>query len=214
MTVSSKSPAGGRRTTIPGRLKRLAANAILDFRFGGRFLGGLVRSRYRHLGARDCSNSDYTALALMWDLFSIRPGDVVVDVGCGKGRVINFLLGRGVTSTIYGIEIDPRIACATRRRLRRYLNIRIITGNALECLPPEGTVFYLFNPFYDYVLREFKNRLARLPNPGKIRIIYYNCVYIEVFSGDPAWEVEFHNPGEGLPGIFPAALITRRRIPG
>jgi SAM-dependent methyltransferase len=214
MGASLKSPKGRTRAGLLGRLKRLAANALLDLRFGGRFLGGLVRSRYKHLGARDCSNSDYAALALMWELFSLRPGDVVVDVGCGKGRVINFLLSRGVASTIYGIEIDPLIADATRRRLRRYRNVRILTGNALECLPPEGTVFYLFNPFYDYVLREFKDRLAALPNPEQIRIIYYNCVYLGVFSDDPAWTVEVRNPGEGRPGIFPAALITRRGMPG
>ena len=40
----------------------------------------------------------------------IRPDDVLVDVGSGKGRVLNFWLQKGLRNRIVGIEIDERWA--------------------------------------------------------------------------------------------------------
>jgi hypothetical protein len=69
------------------RTRKIVHNARQDFRYGG-FLGGRIKTRYPHLGAKDVSNSDYDELAVLFRLVEIGPEDVFVDIGCGKGRAI------------------------------------------------------------------------------------------------------------------------------
>lgn len=171
------------------RARRLARNVVLDLRYGG-FLGGTIRSRYRYLGAHDTANSEYDVLAQIFE-GRITPTDVLVDVGCGKGRVLNWWLSQGLTNRIIGIELDPRIAAATRRRLRKYPNVAILTGDALALLPREGTLFFLFNPFAAWLLPRLKERLEAVAGSRPdVRIIYDNPPDLAMFRDDPAWTVD------------------------
>ena len=129
-------------------LSLILKNACLDFRYGGRFLAGSSKTRFAEAGAEDTANSSYAELDALFDR-RIGEGDVIVDVGCGKGRVFNWLLSRGFANTMIGVELDPEIAEGCRRRLRKYANVSIIAGNILENFPDDGTIFYLFNPFHD-----------------------------------------------------------------
>jgi len=182
-------------------------NACLDFRYGGRFLAGSRKTRFAEAGAEDTANSSYAELgALFGDRIGER--DVIVDVGCGKGRVFNWLLSRGRANRMIGIELDPEIAEGCRRRLRTYTNIRIITGNILENVPDNGTIFYLFNPFHEMVMRSFAEELKRSyqRNKREITVIYSNCLFCHVFEEDPRWIVTPLEAGLRLP----AAIIRIR----
>src|SRR5690349_8783264 len=109
---------------------RLAKNAAIDLRYGG-FLGGSTTSSHLLRGAYETVNSDYTVLSQIVPPV-IRPDDVVVDVGCGRGRFINFLLYRGYLNRIIGIELNAEIAERTRLRLRRHRTVEIRCGNAID----------------------------------------------------------------------------------
>jgi SAM-dependent methyltransferase len=195
------------------RARRLVRNVVLDLRYGA-FLGGTVPSRYRHLGAHDTANSEYDVLAQVFE-GRIAPTDVLVDVGCGKGRVLNWWLSRGLTNRIIGIELDPEIAARTRRRLRRYPNVTILTGDALALLPREGTLFFLFNPFAEWLLPRLKDRLdAVAGSRADVRIIYDNPPDLGLFRDDPAWTVEefpLNLPWKRRYGTW--ALIQRAGVP-
>lgn len=192
--------------SLISRVRRLSRNVTLDLRYGG-FLGGTVRTPFAGLGIHDTASTDYDALP---DIFhnAISPSDVLVDIGCGKGRVINWWLSCGIENQIVGIELDPRIAEETRSRLRNYPNVSIIGGDALLHLPENGTVFYLFNPFNESWMLSFKDRMAGFRQHRQaIRIFYYNCLYSDVFESDPAWIVEMtglRHPFHRLAVIRPA----------
>jgi len=99
---------------IATRLKRagwIARTLATDLRYGA-ILSGNVGTRYRQAGAYNVVNTPYAVLP---QVFAGRIGrdDVLVDVGCGKGRVINWWLSRGLRNRMYGIEIDPEVAAAT-----------------------------------------------------------------------------------------------------
>jgi hypothetical protein len=149
-------------------------------------LYGAAPSRYEHLGARATSNSDSSALEFIFGN-RIQPNDVLIDVGCGKGRVLNWWLSQGLSNRMIGIELDDQIADDTRRRLRRFRNVEIVTGSAIDNLPEDGTLFYLFNPFDLETMRLFKSRLeqtiSRRENPSAT-IIYFNCLHLDVFTSD------------------------------
>lgn len=171
------------------RVVRVLRNARLDLRYG-RFLGGSIHSPYAHLGIADTSNTDYAAMPKIFGN-EIKHGDVLVDIGCGKGRVINWWLSCGLANKIIGIEFDQRIAGQTRKRLRGYNNVTIITGDALKLLPEDGTIFYMFNPFSAPWVTELRDlMLAKFNDRRNVTLFYYNCVYLEIFKSDPNWIVK------------------------
>jgi SAM-dependent methyltransferase len=186
-------------------------NRLEDRKWGG-FCGGIKPSPCAHLGAHVTQSMDYAQLSYVFDRnkLPIHGSDVLVDVGCGKGRVINFWLGRGYRNRIVGIELDPAIADATRARLRRFTNVEIVTGDATELTPADGTLFFLFNPFGPDVMRRFIGHLKHRPS---VRIIYYYCVHLEVIAGDPFWTVEPLRTGDWKRAVLirPRAAVAAKR---
>lgn len=66
-------------------------------------------------------------------LLQLKPGDRVLDIGCGPGGCFPFLFGAvGPTGEVVGIEISPEIAVNTRKRIETngWSNVRVIEGNA------------------------------------------------------------------------------------
>jgi SAM-dependent methyltransferase len=161
----------------------------MDLRYGA-FIGGVRKTRLAEFGAHDTANSDYDVLPHIFR-DRVRASDMLVDVGCGKGRVLNWWLDEYPTNRIVGIELDSQIAASTRQRLRRFENVAVITGDALDILPPKGTIFYLFNPFDEDVMRKFSRRLL----DGAVErrdyvVLYYNPVHVDAFASVD-WSIDF-----------------------
>jgi hypothetical protein len=193
--------------SLLANVKRLLRNVFLDLRYGA-FLGGIRKTPYGQLGIQDTASTDYAALPYIF-AGAIKESDVLVDIGCGKGRVINWWLSRGLRNPIIGIELDGIVADRTQKRLRRCNNVKIICGNALMQLPEDGTMFYLFNPFDREWVSAFKDRLSMLFVQGDNKTVYYyNCVHVDVFEDDPNWVVEklVLDPSR----FHPLAVIRRR----
>jgi SAM-dependent methyltransferase len=163
-------------------------NLVRDLRFGAP-LAGTVKTRFGDLGAYDTSNAIYEDLEPLFAAAEVRPEDVIVDVGCGKGRAINWLLAHYPANAIYGIELDPEICAKTARRLRRRPQVTILCGDATALLPAEATLFYLFSPFDETVMRRFATALLELGKDRVRRVVYYRCVHVDVFLQDDRFEV-------------------------
>jgi len=216
---SARSPKG----QIAYQLSRLGEriwNFCYDLRFGA-VLWGDVKTRFAELDANDTNNIPYLALTLIFRSEQISADDVLVDLGCGKGRVINWWLGLGLRNQIVGIELDPEVAGQTRHRLRKYSNVRIITGDAIENLPAEGTLIFLFNPFGEATVKRLRDRVVHLHRSGKIRIYYYNCVHADLFREDDRFVVDDceliaeNRTGLGrevLERLLEPAVIIRTRV--
>ncbi len=169
------------------RMPTIVRNAIRDLRYGG-LLGGTIKTKQAHLGAHDVGNAEYDELARLFASVSVAPDDVIVDVGCGKGRAINWFLSQYPRNAIVGIELDPDVCARTAKRLRRKPNVTVLCGDATELLPENGTLFYLFNPFEEPVLAKFAEALLRGSGDGR-RVVYYNCKFLGPFEGNPRFEV-------------------------
>jgi SAM-dependent methyltransferase len=168
-------------------------NYLIDRRYGG-WLGGTYDGSYEHIGMYGLSSTDYSMLPKLFnelDGTSIGAEDVLVDVGCGRGRVLNWWLSLELGNRIVGIELEPRWAEETRARLAGYPDVTVIQGDVLESLPPDGTIFYLFNPFGAGVVSEFKERLLTVLGPdADFRIVYHFAFHRHVFDADPRFRVE------------------------
>ncbi len=192
------------------RVWRALRNTALDLQYG-RPLAGTIRTRYGHLGAFHVTNSQYEDLPVLFAAAALTPEDVVVDVGCGKGRVLNWLLRHHPDNRLVGIELDAEVCARTQHRLRRRDNVTVLCGDATELLPADGTVFYLFNPFDERVLRRFADVLLERTVPTRMRVVYYHSKFLDVFHADPRFGVEEIT----LPSRSqPSALIRVAGAPG
>ena len=159
------------------------SNLCYDLRFGG-FLGGVKTSPFRDLGAYDSANSDYAVLNY---LFKEKPSEnsKIVDVGCGKGRVLNWLIDRFPENDIIGIEIDASLAKKVQHRLKKWKNVQVLHQDITKDMPEGMIIFYLFNPFDDKMMKKFIDRLLLKIEESEIStesyIIYYNPMHIDVF---------------------------------
>lgn len=162
---------------------------FLDLKYSKRLLRGNMRTRFKQLGANDVYHTDYGVMPLIFEHVNINSEDVLVDVGCGKGRVINYWLSRGYPNKIIGLELDPTVAEQTTRQFSQRKQVNIIAGDAVSQLPVDGTVFYFYNPFsWDKVV-EFEAKLATLTERRQVTVIYYNPKSLAAFP-DRRWDVK------------------------
>ena len=121
---------------------------------------------------RDDSNSDqynypyeptpYRVLERLVNSGLIRKKDVVLDYGCGKGRVDFFLAYQTKVNTI-GIEYDERIFEGVLKNHKSAVSrtrTDFVLGRAEEYeVPMEVNRFYFFNPFSVEILRKVLARI-------------------------------------------------------
>jgi SAM-dependent methyltransferase len=182
----------------------IGRNLALDLRYGG-FLGRPEESRFSHLGVYGVVHTDVRVLAAIFR-DAIGREDVLVDVGCGKGRVLHYWLSCGLKNKMIGLEFDPEIATRAQERLKRFPNVTIVAGNAVDTLPTDGTLFYLFNPLSADALADFKRALReRCP---RVTLLYYNSEHIGVFLNDPEWFVKEVDLTLRLPRSYTASSVV------
>jgi len=106
----------------------------------------------------------------------IRKGDVVLDYGCGKGRVDFFLFHQTKAKTI-GIEYDERIyesALENQKTALSEADFVLMRAEAYE-VPPEVNRCYFFNPFSGEILHKVMARVmdSYYENPREILFFFY-----------------------------------------
>ena len=137
---------------------------------------------------RDDSNSDryrypyeptpYSVLERLANSGFIGKKDVVLDYGCGKGRVDFFLAYQTKANTV-GIEYDKRIyqsALNNQNTAVSGARTEFVMARAEEYeMPPEVNKCYFFNPFSVELLRKVMARIieAYYEKPREMFLFFY-----------------------------------------
>ncbi len=137
---------------------------------------------------RDDSNSDqyrypyeptpYGVLMRLANSGFIRKRDVVLDYGCGKGRVDFFLSYQTKAKTI-GIEYDERIyesALDNQRTAVSGARTEFVLAKAEEyVVPVEVNRYYFFNPFSVELLQRVMARMIEsyYEKPREVFLFFY-----------------------------------------
>ena len=135
---------------------------------------------------RDDTNADlhhhpyeptpYSVLERLADSGLIGKDDVLLDYGCGKGRVDFFLSYRCGAQTI-GIEYDERIyRSALENGVKSKGKPRfVLTAAERYVLPREVNRCYFFNPFTVQILRKVMARIldSYYEDPREIYLFFY-----------------------------------------
>jgi SAM-dependent methyltransferase len=159
-------------------------NFWIDLMIQHTFLGGRIVSIDGSKVIYDTVSTGYSAVKLIFlKYYAVRENDVIVDVGCGKGRVFNYLLYRGFKNRMIGYEINTEVAEKTKRNLGSYKNVEIISENIFDRFPKDANLFYLFNPFNHTLMQEFKGHILEMKDKDPV-ILYYNPTCLHVFDDD------------------------------
>ncbi|QYG94254.1 methyltransferase domain-containing protein [Iamia sp. SCSIO 61187] len=201
MPATAQAATNARRWLIAAF--RSARNIATDLRHGQ--FTAAVPGRHG-----DTNNSDHKVLQAVFDQ-RVRPGDVIIDVGCGRGRVLAHLLRNHPGHRVVGIEIDHELAATTARRFADEALCEVIAGDAVAVLPDDATLLFLFNPFGEADIERLRVALeARPATQPPQRLLYSNPRHLGGFESSDAWTVRMNTLGGGrLVPFHDLAVIDR-----
>lgn len=120
----------------------------------------------------------YAVLERLANSGFIRKKDVLLDYGCGKGRV-DFFLAYQTGAHCVGVEYDERIIAVAKENCETAVSsqkVEIVLGNAETYKVPEkvNRIFF-FNPFSVEILQTAMARILEsyYENPRELLLFFY-----------------------------------------
>ena len=120
----------------------------------------------------------------------VRPTDVFLDLGSGKGRVV-WQAAHHPFSRVIGVEIAPERNAVARRNVERNRGrlacgeIELVTGDAGSYTVPDDVTFiYLYSPFQGQLFRRVISNITESldRNPREVTLIYANPEMAELIE--------------------------------
>lgn len=149
-------------------------DALQDIRICGCSLVKYVPSLFRESkGATGSQSTRYCVLEEIFKDEQFTPNDSFMDIGCGKARVIAYLLKNNFPGKLSGIELNDDVANFAKNWTDKYDNVSIINGDAFEQNFNAYNVFFLGRPFETEFFKKFIEKFEQeLTHPVKI---FYWC---------------------------------------
>jgi SAM-dependent methyltransferase len=172
---------------VRNRILSWSRTAVGELLYERRF--GLDTSGHRVGPEYDDENLRYEPMGwrTLWrwlDPAEVGPEDVLLDAGCGKGRVVFQAARRYPLRRIVGFDISPELIEIARgnvernRRRLRCRDIELVVADAREwMIPDDVTIVVLYNSFVGEVLDGFLRQLIASVDrrPRDVRLIYLNA---------------------------------------
>lgn len=184
------------------QLKRFKIDMLTQRTF---LAGGVPSIDNNHIIKTDSTNYEELDI-IFFQRMAIKPDDVIIDVGCGKGRVFNYLLYKGLRNKMVGYEINTEVGEVTKRRLSRFKNVEILSENIFDNFPKEGNIFYLYHPFKEVMMTEFMHRMLGIADRNPV-MIYNNPVCIDIFDNPNFTYQVYEEPVKAYGYRFKFAII-------
>lgn len=162
---------------------------LFDIMIGGKSLDDEKISPFKQFGINNTQSIEYDELYQIFDKNLLNFSDFFIDIGCGRGRVFNYLLLiKRYKGKMYGIEIDPEIADFVAKRLN-HTKVKIICGNAVNILHNinrDTCILFMYNPFKDTEM--MKSLLIAIEsNFSHTMLVYYNPKHLHMIQNRNNW---------------------------
>ena len=156
-----------------------------DIQLAGKSLNNTIINKSKD--AYPVQSISYMYLIELVKQLKYNPEDVFVDVGCAWGRMLGYLRKKTTISKFYGVELNDEIAKQAKHFFEKDSKVEIISGNVLNNIPVDGTIFYLFNPFNADVLDAFLSALEKQIRHN-VKVIYLHPTCSEIFEKHSDWK--------------------------
>ena len=149
-------------------------DARLDRKICGMELGAFVPTPYGEShGATGSQSAPYLGLGVVLKDLKATPEDSIIDIGCGKGRILAYLASLGLPCKITGIEINPEVCeVAKAWTSRRHPDIEVIEGDAYGLDFDDYTIMIMYRPMetdtFIGFIEQLENSLTH-----NIKLYYY-----------------------------------------
>lgn len=161
-----------------------------DRKISGRNLGVFVPTPYaKNYGSTGSQSVPYLGIDEVLKDLRLTSDDSFIDIGCGKGRVIAYLLDRGCPCKITGIEINPQVASVAKEWTKAYPKVEIIEGDAFGLDYNDYTVLFMYRPMETDTFKLFVE-LLEMQLKHSIKLYYYVDVQSGYYLNDrPGWNL-------------------------
>ena len=148
-------------------------DGLKDRKICGCSLVKYVPSLYREsMGATGSQSTCYWVLDKIFKGASFSKNDSFIDVGCGKGRILAYMVGKGYKFPLNGVELNKDVAKYAQKWAARYSNVNIINESAFDLDYNKYTVLFMGRPFEPEMFYQFIDKLENeLVHP--IRLYYW-----------------------------------------
>ncbi len=168
---------------------------FVDRRICGRSLVTYVPSIFRDdkkgLGGTGSSSTHYGLLKRIFSHVELTPGDILLDVGCGKGRVLAFLLREKCPCRLYGVEHNPEVGRIAAEWTRSYPQVSVFIGDAFALDYAPYTVLTLARSFLPVTFLAFIERLEQTLTHSIRLVSWYAQRNSRLLKDRPGWTLEY-----------------------
>lgn len=104
------------------------------------------------------------------ELADLMPGDHLLELGCGDGRVMVAAAEQGMRVT--GYELNPILAFVSWARTRKFKGrVKVVWGNFwVKKLPPADAIFVFLLPKY---MEKLNNKIVQEYSGKKIKLVSF-----------------------------------------
>ena len=166
-----------------------------------RYVPSVFRDDKKGVGGTGSQSTRYWMLQRIFTHIELTKADVFLDVGCGKGRVLAFLLKEKCPCPLYGVEHNEAVGRIAEEWAKRYDNVHILIGDAFALEYNRYTVLSLARSFLPVTFLAFVERLEQqLRHP--IRLVYwYDQQSGYLLKDRPGWHLEHRGVIDRVHGI-------------
>ena len=182
-----------------------AMDSAIDKRICGESLVEYVPSIFRDdkngVGGTGSQSTRYMILKRVFSHVTLTPQDVFLDVGCGKGRVLAFLIREKCPCPLYGIEHNPEVSRVVEAWTARYPQTKIMAGDALLLDYDPFTVLMIARPFLPKTFLSFVERLEQTVKHPITLIYWVDQQSGHLLKDRPGWQMHFREILERINGL-------------
>ena len=164
-----------------------AIDYLTDYRITGQ---DLTKNRKKLLGIGvQYGLTNYFAINEILSHVRLSDDDIIIDIGCGNGRVLAYLLSKNCPCQIYGIEDNKSLADTCIEWAKKYNNVHVAFGDVFSIDYNNYSVLYLNRSFPGQESFVFIHLLEeQLKHP--ITVVHpFDQSCVSIFENRPGWEL-------------------------
>ncbi len=181
------------------------ADSCVDQRICGQSLVKYVPSIFRDdkngIGGTGSQSTHYALLKRVFSHVELKPTDTFLDVGCGKGRVLAFLVREKCPCPVYGIEYNEEVGKIAAEWTKKYEQVHVIIGDAFQLDYNRFTVLSLARSFLPKTFLAFVERLEKTLTHPITLIYWYDQESGHLLKKRPGWTMTMREKITRIHGI-------------